>query len=580
MLPRRLRANVRATLHSLFNSHVDTPANAPESPFFSNEPWSGEGDAHGDDTAGHTGGEGTIDPYTKREWGSVSKQRAYSMPRARSVSVQPPLLVAFIAVTVAATAFLSFRSHGSAVELPVFDIPVEKGYAQRVGNWSASEMELRTYKGWGNHTPHESLERMLDGLSESSGGTPIGLSASDPPEPMRPRRAHGGTGPGVYRGGSPEKYGKLVREFHVGRRTTACESDDWGDEIEAHVAGQIVNGSVAPQIVEFVCRRSGECGGVADRVPFDLVFDSPHIDWSTSYHDEVSYNQKPFYRDPRLGTAPYLADSYNRYVPETDRIHDAIVATKWHNNNWVEYWGNRGTVLRFFQTPSSAEPLYKLGMTPDSAYSCLIDYLIRPKMDVINFISQYMAFFELPSIYTISIQIRTGDASMHKPEVEEANTVEKYKHYFKCAEQVAKSRARKDQKVVYYLLSDSNHLKADALAKFPDRVVTTGLGASHPLEDDGVKKETFAVAHSLQDAIADSWVQESADVMIITDRSGFGKLQSFRRGGEGTTITLPRDTDYWSKDDPTNWIDINNIDCSRPEMYTTWTKLSNAWSYG
>ncbi|KAI5479092.1 hypothetical protein MNV49_004091 [Pseudohyphozyma bogoriensis] len=256
----------------------------------------------------------------------------------------------------------------------------------------------------------------------------------------------------------------------------------------------------------------------------------------------------------------YPGWGYHKPHESLMKMVDQLSKTLPLNSATKKFAGNRGTVLRLFRQARSAPMMYDLGLTPDSAYSCIVDYLIRPKADVLRFIAPYTAFFELPEIYTISIQIRTGDESMQLPETDVVNSVEKYRHFFHCADQVALTRARKDQRVVYFLLSDSEHLKAEALAKWPDRIVTTGLGASHRL-DDQVTKDVYAVADSLQTAVADSWTQEAADFLIITKASGFGKIQSYRRGVPGTTIGLTAAGDW--------------PDCTNPNSYATTTGLSN-----
>lgn len=59
------------------------------------------------------------------------------------------------------------------------------------------------------------------------------------------------------------------------------------------------------------------------------------------------------------------------------------------------------------------------------------------------------------------------------------NTVSRHSQYFRCAEQVSQSYAHPSQKVLWYLISDSQTLEQDALATYPDKVVVTGLKQSH-----------------------------------------------------------------------------------------------------
>lgn len=73
---------------------------------------------------------------------------------------------------------------------------------------------------------------------------------------------------------------------------------------------------------------------------------------------------------------------------------------------------NRGLAIRSFTYPNISTRLLELGFTPTNVYSCLVDYLVRPKPAVLQFITEYTSFFALPSIFSITVQIRTGDSSM------------------------------------------------------------------------------------------------------------------------------------------------------------------------
>jgi len=59
------------------------------------------------------------------------------------------------------------------------------------------------------------------------------------------------------------------------------------------------------------------------------------------------------------------------------------------------------------------------------------------------------------------------------------NTVSHHSQYFRCAEAVSRTYAHPSQKVLWYLISDSKVLEQDALERYPDRVVVTGLKQSH-----------------------------------------------------------------------------------------------------
>jgi hypothetical protein len=130
---------------------------------------------------------------------------------------------------------------------------------------------------------------------------------------------------------------------------------------------------------------------------------------------------------------------------------------------------------------------------------------------------------------------------MKNARLDSINTVERHSAFFTCAAQVAARYALPSQRVVYYLVSDSEALKADALAKFPDKVVVSGLKAKHtdPLlklgvkKSDTVEKREREVMEGAWDSVVESWSLAETDFRIITEQSGFGKI------GESRLLWLP-----------------------------------------
>lgn len=121
---------------------------------------------------------------------------------------------------------------------------------------------------------------------------------------------------------------------------------------------------------------------------------------------------------------------------------------------------------------------------------------------------------------------------MKNARLDSINTVERHSSFFTCAAQVAARYALPSQRVVYYLVSDSEALKADALAKFPDKVVVSGLKAKHtdPLlklggkKSDTKEKRERDVMEGAWDSVVESWSLAETDFRIITEQSGFGKI--------------------------------------------------------
>jgi hypothetical protein len=110
-------------------------------------------------------------------------------------------------------------------------------------------------------------------------------------------------------------------------------------------------------------------------------------------------------------------------------------------------------IYRSFQYRRLGKRLEELGLKPFSAFSCILHYLFRPKPAALDFITQYTSVLSLPTVFSVGIQIRTGDASMKDVEHDRRNTVDVFQSFFRCAAELAETYSIPDQKVVYFLVS-------------------------------------------------------------------------------------------------------------------------------
>lgn len=125
---------------------------------------------------------------------------------------------------------------------------------------------------------------------------------------------------------------------------------------------------------------------------------------------------------------------------------------------------------------------------------------------------------------------------MASPKYDALNTVKRHQAFFTCAEQVAKRYADPEQRVVWYLISDSATLKREALEKYPDKVVVSGLGIHHTDpklklgEGDAATKEQLDRMRmdGAMDSVVESWSFAATDFKVITEQSGFGKIGALR----------------------------------------------------
>lgn len=153
--------------------------------------------------------------------------------------------------------------------------------------------------------------------------------------------------------------------------------------------------------------------------PADLVFDSPHIDWSRPFNKtSTTPPNSPIYADERLVHNRTEINAHNWDPERLDEFMPTFVDqfSGACNSSWLQIDFNRGVVMRSFSYPTIKPHLDKIGLKVTTAYACLIKYLFRPKPAVLAFIAQYTSLFALPGNFVIGIQIRTGDLSLESPD--------------------------------------------------------------------------------------------------------------------------------------------------------------------
>lgn len=119
------------------------------------------------------------------------------------------------------------------------------------------------------------------------------------------------------------------------------------------------------------------------------------------------------------------------------------------------------------------------------------------------------------------------------------NTVERHSHFFECAQQVATRYAKPGQQIIQYLITDSAHLREDAVRVFfSDSVVISGLQQKHnelggkeqrkaQAKEDRTAEELFdleqveADADGLMNTLAEMWTFSGACSCKFLPYSGF-----------------------------------------------------------
>lgn len=291
----------------------------------------------------------------------------------------------------------------------------------------------------------------------------------------------------------------------------------------------ILAGRAPQRYVTFTATKGSNSGGLADRllgmastflfalldnraflaewqepVPVEAVFDSPRIHWSYNasdarLHDEEARNVYWINKNGVHALRMFLNKDWAETYPE----------------DFLKFQTNRGIMFHMFQSKRRGNKLYRLGLRPANIFSCIIDYLVRPVPSVLSFISRYSALLRLPTVFSVGIQIRTGDTALRRPFLD-AHLLADYSPFFECADQIARTHSRPDQRVVYYLVTDSAKLREQAIEAYQDRILVTGLPIRH------IHARNAQLDH-VADAVIENYILASTDYKVIS-LGGYGKV--------------------------------------------------------
>nr|CAG8487929.1 1558_t:CDS:2 [Entrophospora candida] len=329
---------------------------------------------------------------------------------------------------------------------------------------------------------------------------------------------------------------------------------------------EILNGTAPQRYIGYICDAKINCGGLADRIlgmtstflfalltnrafladwqvplPLDAIFDSPNIDWS---YDSLN----PDYSIKDFDTTELNIIDYD--VKHLDYHFSLFNWTTKYPEPFIKFYISQGLIQRAFDSKYYSSKLKEIGLRPHTAFGCFLDYLFRPVPTALSFITQYTALFALPSIFSVGIHIRTGDT------YEQSHSLQDYSHFFSCADQLTQTYAAPDQKVIYYLVTDSIKLREEAYTKL-EHVIISGL----PI-DSG--HGHYDHANGVNNAIVENSILSKTDYRVIS-RGSFGKLAVFRSKQLHSTVLLSTTRTKF-------------LDCTREDAFTTFNRLANEWS--
>ncbi|KAI7882490.1 hypothetical protein K492DRAFT_229934 [Lichtheimia hyalospora FSU 10163] len=395
-------------------------------------------------------------------------------------------------------------------------------------------------------------------------------------------------------------------------------------QLEMMQNGQLDALTEPPRFISYLCREVATvgnrgCGGLADRmsgmistffyalltdraylahwadenpIPLEILFEKPNIDWT---YDPSKV--PALFNHPERGITYQQVDTLNQKYEVLGNTMFPDGPTQdfqdlW-NGTFVEARSNRAYIIRTFKESSIyPETLAKMGLDKENTFGCLTDYLFRPTIGSRRFINAYRDLFQMNSVLSIGMQVRTDDNALANPQLDH-NSLEMWDYYLTCANQVASVQRRPHHKrVVYFMITDSLRLRDEFkslntnttlakqfLGQYFDETstVVTGLPVEH-IEPEQVEKYIHVenpvevtrerMTPGVNSAVIENWLLSYADFRIISPQ-GYGKLAAFHSRSDNSTISLPRNAQKHRAPD-----------CTKPEALAKYDWLATQWSLG
>lgn len=299
------------------------------------------------------------------------------------------------------------------------------------------------------------------------------------------------------------------------------------------------------------------CTGIGDQIPFEDVYDAHNINW-TAAHDNLSMLPESVPRtngDAPRGPPDSAGKKYqhwNLLNPEENakskEVFDLFTSGNLSNlgaeKEVVFFTLNRGVTVRLFDNPYHAQQLRALGLTPETAFGCAMEFLFQP-----NPVMQDMmqpSINVLAPVLSIGIHIRAGDHIFHHPD---AINLDDARNFFECALQIEadlrqreKARHKKTKiGIKWFFLSDSVKLRRSASEQYKRKIHTMAeMLVEHTFGEHGVGEKPNASQKGFITAASEHWLFGYMDVHIVDANSGFGQSGAMRTFLDGDMYVVDR----------------------------------------
>lgn len=304
-------------------------------------------------------------------------------------------------------------------------------------------------------------------------------------------------------------------------------------------------------LIAILTDRAFQMGKRGQLPSFEVAFDAPNINWTRAadpdwiiapLHEKANprnYNQSVL--DSKMY---YAVNTINDIRLQDSLLRKDLSVIMGGEARTTFMVGNRGKTIRMFENSNYNKRLVDTGLTPYSAFGCLVNYMMQPKKEI--FLPIYDQFQAMsnpdPSILKISLQIRTGDhvwgSNAGGNEGEGKSLLQSLDRFFSCAQQiedfVLKDNPGKSS-VLWYLATDSKLLRHAAIAHYGDKLITSVHSTlEHSAKESSVcqpGQDNAACSVSgggFTTAAAEWWMLGYAHYHVVTLYSGYGRTGAYR----------------------------------------------------
>jgi hypothetical protein len=277
---------------------------------------------------------------------------------------------------------------------------------------------------------------------------------------------------------------------------------------------------------------------------FEAAFLSPHINWSRPVdNDTLISNLKYTYRGARgyVGDRSYGSNVDTRLYWPVYLINDEEANAFFLSSNISKYpidhdnvstifvASNRGRIVRLFDNPYHRSQLLRMGLRPETAVKCAFNFLFSPTDGVRTAMSKEFSILQSIDVLKISINIRVGD-SVFDPNNDANTALSTFESYFSCASTIESFARLPNQRVIWYVTSDSLHLRQLVKQRYGEKILTQeklqyvhgDCGDSNSKRHGNCTKQSQDF--SIQMSVGQIYAMSMCDYHVVSVVSGFGRF--------------------------------------------------------